>query len=409
MKLIYAVGIRFYGALIYFFSFFNEKAKLWVSGRADWQKKVALIPTSSYWFHCASLGEFDQAAPLIRLIKEERPAALVTVSFFSPSGMQHYQKRNVPVDFAVYMPLDTRENAKKFLKLLEPCLAVFVKYEFWLNHIDQCKKLHIPMISLSSIFRENQIYFKWYGKYFLQKITFIDYFFVQDEKSKKLLKEHGLCNVEVTGDTRFDTVHQNALKYQHNSDPILEQFSNKEFVLIIGSSWAPEERIVKQAANMFRSMKVIIAPHNVHTQNIERIQSSLEQPSMCYSKYDLNEKNPMERILILDTIGQLSMAYKYGDLAFVGGGFSGKLHNILEPAVFGLPICFGPKFSKFPEALLFLEKNIAHVVKNENELIDLLKRFEKKKDQRPNVQQIMEQQKGASQKVLSRLRELELY
>ena len=405
MKLLYPILIRFYGMLIYGFSFFNDKASEWILGRRRWREKVKSIPKGSIWIHCASLGEFDQAAPIIRLLKEHDSTIRITVSFFSPSGMKHFHKRELPVDNAVYLPLDTFKNAFDFVDLLMPCMAIFVKYEFWPNHLRVISKMQIPIISLSSIFRPNQLYFKWYGKFFFEQIKKIDYFFVQDSVSERFLK--GFHGVLKTGDTRFDTVIQNAEKSTPNSDSILSNFTKNSFVLILGSSWREEEKILIQCIKKEIEIKVIIAPHDVREFNIERIQTQLPCPAQRYTTYRTDSKET--NVLILDTIGNLSSAYAYADLAFVGGGFSGKLHNILEPAAHGLPVMFGPRFSKFPEATLFLEKKIAHVVRNSNDLEMILIGLSKENEGVKNrIKDTIQKQSGASEKVMEKLKELKL-
>ena len=367
---LYNFSIRVYGIAIFIFSFFNKKAKSWINGRKNWRKHLENLPQNIIWFHCASLGEFDQGLPVMKELKLIYPNHFLLVTFFSPSGMDHYHKRNHCVDLAIYLPLDTRQNAIDFLNLTRPKIGVFVKYEFWANYILEAKKQNIKLVSIATILRKNQVYFKGYGFFFRTILKSIDHFFVQNEDTKSLLNSIEIENVTVVGDTRFDNVIANKRNFEHklenstNKSTVFHDFLKGKKAVIFGSSWSPEEAILEDCLPFLKNEKIILAPHNVSESNVSRLAKIYGRNAVRYTQF---EKFDQQSILILDTIGHLSTAYYYGKIAFVGGGFSGKLHNILEPAVFGLPVIFGPVHSKFPEASAFLKEGIGFEVGNKDE------------------------------------------
>jgi 3-deoxy-D-manno-octulosonic-acid transferase len=350
-------------------SLFNPKAKAWVVGRQHWQAKLrAQIPVDRkvLWFHCASLGEFDQGLPLMKSMKEEDPSLFLLVSFFSPSGMEHYRKRESIVDAACYLPLDTLHNARTFVQIVQPVKAVFVKYEFWPNFLRTLGEKHIETIAVSAIFRPNQLYFRWYGGFFKNALKHVSHFYVQNEESAVLLRSIGIHNSTVSGDMRYKRVVQAKELAMQTSNELLATFTSGSTTLILGSSWPKEEGVVRDALPNLGTIKLIIAPHDVSEGHISAIQAAFPT-ALRYSQLDTNRDSEQlghANILIIDSIGQLSAAYRYGTIAFIGGGFTGNLHNILEPAVYGLPLLFGPKHRKFPEAELFLQKGFALEVNN---------------------------------------------
>ncbi|MBM3186748.1 MAG: 3-deoxy-D-manno-octulosonic acid transferase, partial [Bacteroidetes bacterium] len=313
-----------------------------LEGRKNWKSAIEEIPKDKpiIWFHCASLGEFDQGLPNMNLIKAKNPSLQIVVTFFSPSGYLHYQKRKNPVDFAFYLPFDTRSNAKEFLSLLNPRIGFFVKYEFWPNILNEAKNKGIPIFSVATILRSNQIYFKWYGGLFRNALKRVDYFFVQNEETTELLNQIGIHNHEIIGDTRFDRVLENKMLFEKSKSnvefDIFDRFLGKDKAIIFGSSWSPEEQILISFLSENKTQKVILAPHNVSETNIKSLHLKLEKKAVRFTSFADDYSN--QQVLILDTIGHLSTAYSFGKVAFVGGGFSGSLHNILEPAVFGLPV-----------------------------------------------------------------------
>lgn len=401
MALLYTFSIRIYVLLLLFISRFNLKAKAWVEGRKKYWENIPELPTDSplYWFHCASLGEFDQGIPVMNLMKEKDPSILILVTFFSPSGMEHYHKRKHVADYVYYLPIDTPQNAKRFLNHFKPKQIYFVKYEFWLNYIFEAKKRNIPLYSISCILRPSHIFFKWYGGYFRKGLRAFTHFYVQNVETLELLQKIGILDVTVTGDTRFDKVIQNKMLVQ--PDQVIEDFLNGTKAIILGSSWQIEENLfyTYYTKNDIQN-KVIIAPHDISESHLKFIENLFENGTIRYSNY---HSGSGKNILLIDCIGKLANAYSYGKYAFIGGGFSGKLHNTLEPVVFGLPVLFGPKHSKFPEAQQFIDAGIgfsitssdafaSKVVEIEQNLIELQKR----------CSEAIEKSKGASERILLR-------
>jgi 3-deoxy-D-manno-octulosonic-acid transferase len=395
--------------ILKFFALFNAKINTGIKGRKLWEQTLLEIPKEKkiFWFHCASLGEFDQGLPLMNLLKNKDTEVFIVVSFFSPSGFLNYNKRVHPVDYALYLPFDTKKNAAKFLSILNPVAGIFVKYEFWPNFLNEAAKINVPIFSISTLLRPNQIYFKWYGALFRKALKNVRFFFVQNETTAILLDRLGLGNYEIIGDTRFDRVIENKSIFEASKElksttekERFETFLNGNKAIIFGSSWAPEEEILISFLKKNSNQKIILAPHNVSESNISVIQQKLDSKAIRFTKFDGNYHG--QQVLILDTIGQLATAYSYGKIAFVGGGFSGKLHNILEPAIFGLPVLFGPKHSKFPEADSFLKNGIGFEVKNNKELEKVLNDLEGDLHHfSQKTIQFVESQKGAAIKILN--------
>jgi len=367
MHFLYNSGIRLYELAIRTAALFNPKAKNWIDGRKDYFEHVPKISGDQkvIWFHCASLGEFDMALPVMNLIKERHPSIFLLVTFFSPSGMEHYNKRKHQVDLAVYLPSDKPSNAEKFIKHFHPDKVFFVKYEFWSNYIFEAKKQNVQVFSLCSIFREDHRFFKWYGGFFRKTLKEVDFFYTQNETSTLLLADIGITNFMTSGDTRFDRVIENKKSLETN--PRIEAFLNNEKAFIIGSSWPEDEAIVLPYILQNPDKKFIIAPHNIDEAHVSSIETKLSNLTERFT-----ENNGYKNVLILNTIGHLASAYSYGEVAYVGGGFSGNLHNILEPAVFGLPVLFGPKFKRFPEASQFIHLGIGFTVKTSEEFTSTL-------------------------------------
>ena len=370
MQFLYNIGIRLLGFSMRLASLFNPKAKKWISGRKNYFQNLPIIKEELYWFHCASLGEFDQALPLMKMIKANEPHVHLMVTFFSPSGMEHYEKRTHHADSVYYLPLDTKANARKFIAHFKPTKTFFIKYEFWANFIFAAKENGSKIYNTSGIFREDHRFFKWYGGYFRKILLQFDWFFVQNKASQNLLASIDILNVSISGDSRYDQVIEN--KARAKKDPILEHFCGSSTTFIIGSSWPQDEKIILPALEAFQQ-KFIIAPHNIDEKHIDSICKQLTKTFQRYSKYDSKKETT---ILILDTIGHLSNAYSYGTLAYVGGGFSGNLHNILEPAVFGLPVMFGPNHIKFPEAQQFIDSGFGFSVETTQELVSAVAQIE---------------------------------
>ena len=361
MSLLYTFSMRLLYAAFWLAQFFNPKAKKWIEGRKNESYPPVESGKAVVWFHCASLGEFDQGLPLMELLKAKNPEIFLLVTFFSPSGYEHYNKRKHPVDFACYLPLDMPSKARKFLAHFHPQQAFFVKYEFWSNVIREAKKKETKVYSVCTVFRSDHRFFKWYGGFFRNTLREIDYFFVQNRQSLDLLHSIGITKAERVGDLRFDRV----IAHKQNlvPDPVLEQFVSGGNTWVLGSSWTVDEAFLEEAIGQFEG-KIILAPHDISEKHLAEIEKRFAGQTVRYTQF--NDENC--RIIILDCIGKLANAYVYGTFAYVGGGFSGSLHNILEPAVFGLPVIFGPKHKRFPEAQLFIDQGVGFSVSTAEEL-----------------------------------------
>ena len=363
MRFLYNIGIFFLGIGMRIAANFHPKAKEWVEGRKNIFEDLPTVNGENVvWFHCASLGEFDQGIPLMKKIVEQDPQVFLLVTFYSPSGMKFYKKRERIADLVMYLPLDTPKNAKKFIKYFKPKQAYFVKYEFWYNYIHQAKKNGSKIYNVSGIFREDHRFFKWYGGLFRKLLKKFDWFFVQNTISKERLNSIGINNVSVTGDSRFDRVIEN--KESSTENLKIKEFKNNEQLIIIGSSWPEDEAIIIPWIENKKG-KILIAPHNIDENHILNICKQLPE-AIRYTKSERSDLSTI-KVLILDTIGQLANAYSYGNIAYVGGGFSGSLHNILEPAVFGLPVIFGPKHKRFPEGQAFIDNGFGFSISTTEE------------------------------------------
>jgi 3-deoxy-D-manno-octulosonic-acid transferase len=364
MLLIYNIGINLYFCAIYVASFFNKKAKLWLTGR----DKIAYKKfEKSTWFHFASLGEFEQGRPLLEHVRKHQPETKIVVTFFSPSGYEI--RKNTPLADAVYyLPLDTAANARAFIEAINPSVAVFTKYEYWYHYFNQLHKKQVPLYVISGIFRPGQVFFKWYGGLHRRMLGFVTYFFVQDTASKELLQTVGVSNVEVSGDTRFDRVWANA---QHPTElPIIRQFKNDNKLFIAGSTWPEDEALVAALVKDYADWKFIFAPHEIGEEKIAKLIDLLPLNSVIrYSRIADNQLSLNNyQTLIIDNIGMLSSLYQYADVAFIGGGFGVGIHNTLEAAAFGLPVIFGPKYGKFKEAKDLISIKGGYCINDEPEL-----------------------------------------
>ena len=348
----YNLAIYLYLLAVKFVGLFSKKVKLMRKGHKEVFDilRTQIDKDSQYlWFHAASLGEFEQGRPLIERIRKAHPHYKILLTFFSPSGYE-VRKNYEGADVICYLPFDTPRNVRRFLDLARPSMAFFIKYEFWQNYMKGLQKRHIPTYSVSSIFRPNQVFFRWYGGQYYKVLTRITHFFVQNEESLRLLATRGVTNATVVGDTRFDRVleiHQAARQL-----PLVERFKgdcNK--VLVAGSSWQPDEELFIDYFNRHPEMKLIIAPHVVDENHLAWIESRLNRPSMRYTRA-LGTSADLSRVdcLIIDCYGLLSSIYRYGEISYVGGGFGVGIHNVLEAAVYGIPVLFGPNNQRFREA-----------------------------------------------------------
>ena len=350
MKLLYNAGILIFSALAHLIAPFNPRASLWVKGRKRWEEKIAekIKPGDRVlWIHCASLGEFEQGRPVIEAIKKDNPVLKIIVTFFSPSGYE-IRKNYKSADCISYLPSDTPANAAKFLKLVNPELVIFVKYEFWNNYISMLYEKKIPLYLISGIFRPGQHFFKWYGSFFRSMLRKFEHFYVQDQQSLDLLSGIGIDKVSLAGDTRFDRVVQIAASARDIAQ--VNQFRGDEKLFLAGSSWRQDEEIIAEYINNFPGrMKWVLAPHEIDKSNIARIENLFNVKCVRFSEFSNSSADA--RVLIIDNIGMLSSAYRYAYIAAVGGGFGKGIHNILEPACWGIPVLFGPNYKKFKEAV----------------------------------------------------------
>lgn len=349
MILLYLVSVKLYAFAIVIASLFNKKAAQWVSGRKNWKSKIAseLKPGEKrILFHCASFGEFEQGKPVLEALKNHYPQHKIVLTFFSPSGFEN--KKNDPLaDYVFYLPVDGPFNSKKFIELIQPDMAFFVKYDFWHYYIKTFKDKKIPVYFVSSIFRPTQIFFQWYGKFFDKMLRRVTHFFVQNQGSLELLYRNSIPQVTVTGDTRFDRVFE--ASQSRKPLPEIENFKGKHKLFVAGSTWSADEQLLAGLIpDLETDYKIIVVPHEIKEEKINKLKSLLGNEAIRYSEWD--KKQTSARVLIIDNMGMLSAIYQYADLAYIGGGFGKGIHNILEAAVYGTPIIFGPKFKKFREA-----------------------------------------------------------
>ena len=348
----YQIAIYLYLFGVAIASLFSKKVKTMWQGerRAIKELKEKVDPQAQYvWFHAASLGEFEQGRPLMELLRKEHPEYKILLTFFSPSGYE-VRKNYEGADIICYLPIDTIRNSRRFLRAIRPCMAFFIKYEFWYNYLHILKHRHVPVYSVSSIFRPEQVFFKWYGKQYSYVLKCFSRFFVQNEESKQLLAKIGVTNVDVVGDTRFDRVLQ--IKEKAKQLPIVDAFVGTETpckAFVAGSSWPPDEDIFINFFNQHKDWKLIIAPHVIDDSHLEQILSKLDRKTIRYTQATPETASQAECLLI-DCFGLLSSIYHFGDVAYVGGGFGVGIHNVLEAAVWDIPVIFGPNNERFQEA-----------------------------------------------------------
>lgn len=384
--------------------------KLFIDGRKTVFETLEQKINSSdktIWFHAASLGEYEQGLPVMEKIKEKFPNHKIVVTFFSPSGYE-VRKNNSIADVTVYLPLDTKSNAKRFLKLVHPEMVFFIKYEFWPNYLNELKKSNVTTYLISGIFRENQAFFKWYGGFYRKALKTFEYFFVQNESSKKLLQSLGFQNVKISGDTRFDRVV--SILERDNSLDFIEQFKDNKTTIVIGSSWPKDEEILINYINQsHENIKFIIAPHNIKEEQISNLKSQITKKTVLFSEKNNTDLSNFN-VFIIDTIGILTKIYSYADIAYVGGGFGNPgVHNLLEPATFGIPIIVGPNYSHFAEATALVHQEGCISIKNQNELNEAFDNLISNEDIRHEKGHICEtfvqMNKGATQTIMSHIQQ----
>lgn len=402
-----------YNLLIHITSFglkivalFNKKIKLFVDGRKEVFQTLETniqLNEKTIWFHCASLGEYEQGVPIIQAIKKQHPRFKIVVSFFSPSGYEN-KKNSTLADAIVYLPMDTQKNAQRFINAVNPTLSIFVKYEIWPNYLFELKKRNIPTLLISGVFRKNQLFFKKYGNFMRNALLSFNYIFLQDENSEKLLQSIGFANTTVSGDTRFDRVsHQIEID---NSLPFVEEFKGESICVVCGSTWPEDEAVLLDYINTApENVKFIIAPHNIHTEKIGSFAKKLTKKVILHSKKDSVNIAHYD-VLIIDCIGLLTKLYYYANIAYVGGAM-GKtgLHNILEAATFGVPIVIGKNFQEFPEAIRLRNLSGLFVVNDSKETASILSKLVENKNFREKTGMIaghfVNQNTGATQTVIN--------
>jgi 3-deoxy-D-manno-octulosonic-acid transferase len=409
MQWLYLLIISAYGWTIRIAALFNQKARDWIAGRIDWEEKLrtdlSSKSTRRIWFHCPSLGEFEQGRPVLEQIRRQYPDHCIVLTFFSPSGFN--VRKNEPLaDIVLYMPLDGPVRSKKFIQLVKPELVFFVKYDFWYYYGKVLHASKIPFFCVSAIFRPSQLFFKPYGKFFRKILTRYTHIFVQDQSSLELLYKSAIPAVTVSGDTRFDRVLENV---QRRSDDlnVIAQFAEGGNVLVAGSTWKEDEKLLAEFLKAEPSFKLIIAPHELNEAKLDQLQQRFFGKAVRYTQI-ASEGLSGKQVLIIDTIGMLSLIYRFGKYTYVGGGFGRGIHNILEAAVYGKPVFFGPNYKKFREARDLKAMGCGIVVKNSQELLHVFNELqmadELYKSLASKSRKYIEDRKGATEILMNFLR-----
>lgn len=406
MLFIYNIIVSIAGLLLQIIAFFVPKIKLFVEGRKDvFPTLISKIKPNdkTIWFHAASMGEYEQGLPVIERIKERYPTHKIIVSFFSPSGYE-VRKNNPMADATVYLPLDTQKNAAKFIDLVHPEMVFFIKYEFWPNYLNELKKRNTPTYLISGIFREKQAFFKWYGGFYRKALDTFTYFFVQNENSLQLLHQLGKEKAIISGDTRFDRVA--SILERDNTLDFIAEFKNNKTTFVAGSTWPKDEELLLNYINSNTTdTKFIIAPHNIKPDQIQQLKNSCTKKVILFSEKE-NKNLADYDVFIIDTVGILTKIYSYADIAYVGGGFGNPgIHNILEPATFGIPIVIGPNYSHFAEAIELVRLGGCISVDNNDSLEVLLNELigdiEIRKSRGAISASFVQKNKGAVAKIMS--------
>lgn len=375
MKVFVNIGLWLYFQGIWILSPFHAKARKMINGRRGiFNKLREEFPSDKtvIWFHASSLGEFEQGRPIIDSWKSRYPDDFILLTFYSPSGYE-LKKDYKNADYICYLPFDKPIQIRKFIRIINPKVLILIKYEFWPNLLLRMKKLNIPVYLVSALFRPQQHFFKWYGCYFRRLLNVFSQIFVQNEVSRELLAGIGINDVQISGDTRIDRV--NEVSERNESIPGLDEFTQDSFVLIGGSTWEPEEEMMSEFSSN-NNIKLILAPHNIQEEHLRSIEDRFEKRIIRYSNWINNRPFRSDfAVLLIDQIGLLSRLYKYADLAFIGGGFGRGLHNLIEPAAFGIPMIFGPNFKKFPEAMELQKYGGGFAISSYDEFAEITLKF----------------------------------
>jgi len=406
----YTIGIHLYTLVIRLASLWNIKARLWINGRKQvWQQLSDFQINSpkkefTIWIHCASLGEFEQGRPVIKKLRRQFPLSKLVLTFFSPSGYE-IRKQYDQVDLVCYLPVDTPQNAQRFIQQLQPDLAIFVKYEFWHHYLHQLKKNRTPVVLISAIFRSNQLFFKSYGFWYRRLLQLFDHLFVQDEVSVNLLKEIGITNYTLAGDTRVDRVL--SLAKQAPEFPLIAQFVKDSSIWVAGSTWPTDEQFLFPfwEKHLPENWRIILAPHEIGAHHIAQIEALPGLTTIRYSELLKNQDlHSTAKVLIIDNIGMLSALYQYGDIAYIGGGFGKAIHNLLEPIAFRLPVIFGPKHEKFHEALALKASGGGFALEQSEDIVTVFQQLQEKNAHQEAAQQAynyLVNSKGSTDKILT--------
>ena len=414
MKFLYDAGIGLYGVAARLAALRSEKANRFVNGQRLALSELKRLTDErapdgyDYWFHAASLGEFEQGRPMIETIKKDNPEAKILLTFFSPSGYEVRKNYQLATTVA-YLPADKPGNVSRFLDITRPKQVFFIKYEFWINYLTELKRRQTDTYLVSAIFRPGQIFFKPWGGLFRQGLRCYKHIFVQDIKSMKLLESIGINNVTVAGDTRFDRVSQ--IRSSGKTFPNIESWLGDNFTIVAGSSWGPDEIRYIPWVNDHPSIKVIIAPHEFNSSRLDAIRSMLTQPSALWSEIKDKEEIPHNvQTVIVDTFGLLSSLYRYADIVLIGGGFGTGIHNINEAAVWGVPVLFGPNHKKFKEAAELISAGGAfeyHSAEDGAQIMTTLKNNDdKRKKAAESAARYIQDNIGATEKILQKISQM---
>jgi 3-deoxy-D-manno-octulosonic-acid transferase len=376
--LLYDLVVRSYGLAIRAASVRNQKASQWLRGRRQWREKLRkqrekLHSGEVIWVHCASYGEFEQGRPLIEGLRKKYPSCAILLSFFSPSGYEPFSDW-AGADIVCYLPLDTKANARDFVNIVKPRMVVFIKYEFWLNYLNELKRQNVLTYLVSAVFKPHHPFFRWYGTVFRRSLQSFRHMFIQDENSARLLGKIGFTNFTVCGDTRFDRV----IEIKEKFSPIREvaEFKGDRKMIIAGSTWPKDEALLLEAWKLFSDggAKLLIAPHEINEKSVAQLTTRLDKLQLTYSRFS-NGADARVDILILDTMGMLARSYGHAEAAYIGGGLDTGIHNILEPVVYGIPVSFaGTDHQKFNEAVNLIQAGVASIVNSPGELVDVWKK-----------------------------------
>ena len=405
MRFLYTTFIRLYRTGIMIASLWNKKARLWIKGRKNWKTELLIDQDRKViWFHCSSLGEFEQGLPVMKAMKNQSTDNFILLSFFSPSGYEIRKNTDV-ADKVVYLPPDTVGNAESFINMVRPEMAFFVKYDFWFNYLNILRQKNVPTYLISGLFRKDQYFFKPWGWWFRSHFKAFKYFFVQDESSKKIMENAGFNNCMVSGDTRFDRVREilkNPAKFE-----IFENNTDPRPCFVVGSNWPKDdELLIPFINNHISDYKVIIAPHNIELEQVKNLVSGIKGVVLRFSEINMNEV-PDWDVIVIDSIGKLSSLYQYGKIAYIGGGFGKSVHNTLEAATYGLPTVFGPNYYKFRECRDLVKSEGAFSINTLSELEDTMQKLGNQNyyDQSSQTASTyIEQNTGATEKIVNSLK-----